>query len=169
MVNLKNYDGRGPLFMTAGQGHLTFPLSTPGDLKRLRFGAHYRARDARDSWDFQVSLDGGKTFIPVDRVTGPTSGHCRDVSFDKIPAGTRSALVRFAGHQVNTTGILDFRIDADYQEPHGGFAPIRITYQWEESGQAKSHTHVARSPQATYELRCAGTPKMTAIILERAD
>jgi hypothetical protein len=34
----------------SGRGSITFPVTTPGDLVRLRFGAHYRARDAQDGW-----------------------------------------------------------------------------------------------------------------------
>jgi hypothetical protein len=49
---------------------MTFPVATPGDLVRLRFGCHYRARDARDGWELQVSFDGGKTFQPAGRCPG---------------------------------------------------------------------------------------------------
>ena len=49
----------------AGTGYITFPVETPGDLIRLRFGAHYRARDARDGLDYQVSFDAGKTWPKV--------------------------------------------------------------------------------------------------------
>src|SRR5207244_3443702 len=40
-----------PPTLTGGKGQITFPIATPGDMVRLRFGGHYRARDAQDGWD----------------------------------------------------------------------------------------------------------------------
>src|SRR5439155_8403099 len=115
---------------SSGKGSITFPVATPGDLVRLRFGAHYRARDGRDGLDYQVSFDEGKTWINVDRAAGPTPGDCKYVIYAGIPAGTRRALVRYAGTSRNATGILNFRIDADYREPQGGYLPVKVTYMW---------------------------------------
>src|SRR6185436_19050698 len=33
---------------TTGKGFITFPVTTPGDMVRLRLGTHYRARDGGD-------------------------------------------------------------------------------------------------------------------------
>jgi hypothetical protein len=153
----------------AGRGTLTFPVATPGDLVRLRFGAHYRARDARDGLDYLVSFDRGKTWKAAGRAAGPTPGDCRYVAFADVPAGAREALVRYAGTSRNATGILNYRIDADYREPFGGFHPVRITYAWEEDGRPKQHVHVARQPRETYTVRCAAKPLMKSIVLELAE
>ncbi len=157
----------GPVCLTGGTGHLTFPISTPGDMVRLRFGCHYRARDARDGWDLQVSFDGGKTFKTVDRAAGPTPGSCKYVTFADVPAGTRQALVRFAGTQRNTTCLFDYRIDADYKEPHGGFQPVRVAYQWEEDGKTREHVRVVKEPRESWTITCAGKPVMKSLVLER--
>jgi hypothetical protein len=159
----------GPMRLAGGQGQLTFPIATPGDMTRLRFGCHYRARDAKDGWDLQVSFDGGKTFKSVDRAAGPTAGSCKYVTFGDVPAGTRQALVRFAGSQRNTTCLFDYRIDADYKEPHGGFRPVRVKYQWEENGQAKQDVHVMKQGQESYTINCAAKPLMKSIALEWAE
>jgi hypothetical protein len=153
----------------SGQGKITFPVTVPGDLVRIRVGAHYRARDARDGLDYLVSFDGGKTWKTVDRAAGPTPGNCRYAAFSDVPKGTREALVRYAGTSHNATGLLDFRIDADYREPTGGFRPVKITYRWEENGQPKEDIHVARSPAESYTIACGTTPVMTSITLELAD
>ncbi len=121
---------------------------------RLRFGAFYRARDAQDGLDFQVSFDEGQTWKTVDRAAGPTAGDCKYITFAEIPPSTKAALVRYAGTSRNATGIFNFRIDADYREPAGGFRPVKVTYTWEEEGkprQAHSHrppirTKATRSP-----------------------
>lgn len=157
------------LFNENGQGTLTFPIATPGDLVRLRFGAHYRARDARDGIDYQVSFDSGRTWTTVARAAGPTPGDCKYVEFAEIPAGTRQALVRYAGTSRNATGLLNFRIDADYREPRAGFRPVKVKYQWDENGQPKEHVHVARQPQETYPITCVAKPVLKSIVLELAE
>jgi hypothetical protein len=150
----------------AGTGSITFPVATPGDMVRLRFGSHYRARDAKDGLDYQVSLDSGKTWKTVDRAEGPTAGSCRYVTFADIPAGTRQALVRFSGTSRNATGLLNFRIDADYREPHAGFRPVQVTLTWEENGQPRQQVHVATQPEESFTVHCAAQPVMKAIVLE---
>jgi hypothetical protein len=154
---------------SSGRGTITFPIATPGNLVRLRFGAHYRARDARDGLDYQVSFDGGQTWKTVERAAGPTPGDCKYTIVTDIPLGTRDALVRFTGTNRNATGLLNFRIDADYREPEGGFCPVKVTYTWEENGQPKQDVHVARQPQETYTITCATKPLMKAIVMELAE
>jgi len=152
-----------------GQGAITFPIATPGDLVRLRFGAQYRARDAQDGIDYQVSFDQGSTWNTVDRAAGPTAGDCKYVEFGEVPAGRRAALVRYSGTNRNATGIVNFRIDADYREPHGGFRPVKVTYAWDEDGRSKQDVHLARQPRETYTINCAGKPVMKSIVLELAE
>jgi hypothetical protein len=153
----------------SGKGSIAFPVATPGDLLRLRFGAHYRARDARDGIDFEVSFDGGKSWSSAGRAPGGVAGHCHYVGFDAVPAGTRSALVRYAATSRNATGLLGFRIDADYREPAGGFRPVKVTYRWTENGKAMERVLVARKPSETWTIDCAAKPEMSAIVLELAD
>ncbi len=152
-----------------GQGMVTIPIATPGEMTRLRFGGQYRARDKADGWDLLVSFDDGKTFRKAGRFEGPTAGFCKYVTVGDVPAGTRSALVRFAGQQRNTTCLFQVRIDADYRQASGGFAPVKITYAWEENGQERKDVHVARAAEEAYTLRCAARPLMKSIVLERAE
>ncbi len=158
------------LRLSGGQGSITFPVHAPGDLVRVRFGCNYRARDAKDGWDLQVSCDGGTTFTTVARAAGPTGiGFSRYVAFDRIPAGTRDVLVRFAGQQVNTTMISGFRIDADYQPAAAGFLPMRITYTWKEDGKEHVDAHVTAQEDESYVISCAGKPAMESITMEVAN
>jgi hypothetical protein len=152
----------------SGTGSITFPMHTPGDLVRLRFGAHYRVRDARDGIDYQESFDAGKTWRTVDRASGATAGDCRYTAVNEVPAGVRAALVRYAGTSRNATGLFNFRIDADYREPHGGFRPVRVTYAWDEAGQPREHVHVAHTPTESYTIACRRPPLMKSIVLELA-
>jgi hypothetical protein len=152
-----------------GKGDITFPVSTPGDLTRLRFGTQFRARDARDGIEYQVSLDGGKTWKPAGRAAGPTPGDCQYVTFGDVPPGTREAKVRFSGTSRNATGFLNFRIDADYKEPAGGFRPVKVTYRWEEDGKAKEQVFVAKKGEETWTISCASKPLMKSIVMELAE
>jgi hypothetical protein len=153
----------------SGKGEITFPISTPGDLVRLRFGCHYRARGAADGIDYQVSFDAGKSWKTVDRAPGGENGSCKYTVATEVPSGTREALVRYAATSRNATGVIGFRIDADYKEPFGGFRPVRVLYQWEENGRAKEDVHVARTPEEVWTITCAAKPVMKSITLELAE
>jgi hypothetical protein len=148
---------------------VTFAIATPGDMTRLRFGGHFRARDKRDQWDAQVSFDGGKTFKTVAIYVGPTQGKCQFTTVADVPAGTREARVRWSGVERNTCCLFSARIDADYRQPHGGFRPVKITYIWEEDGIEKKDVHVAAKPEDTYTIRCESKPEMKSIVLELAE
>jgi hypothetical protein len=153
--------------LAGGEGEIIFPVQTPGDMTRLRVGAHYRARDARDGWDVSASFDAGKTWKPLGKLEGPYAGMSKAIALADVPAGSKTALVKFAGKQRNTTLIFDLRIDADYREPHGGLAPVRMTYAWEENGQPKQHVHVAKAADEQFTIRCERKPVMKSIVLER--
>jgi hypothetical protein len=157
------------LFLAGGKGDITFPVATPGDLTRLRIGAHYRARDKRDNFDVAASFDDGKTWKPVGKLDGPYAGNSKAFTFADIPAGKRKALVRFAGVQFNTLGLHDLRVDADHAQPHGGFTPVKVTYVWAENGQERRDTHIAQSASETYTITCAEKPLLKSLIVERAD
>ncbi len=137
-----------------GQGTITFPIATPGDLARIRVNALWRARDRRDGYDVEVSYDGGKTFRKAARLAGPTAGESRYFTIADVPAGVRAARLRFNGQCYNTTMLFGLRIDADYRQPHGGFRPVKITYVWDESGTEKRHERVAEKPHDVYTIRC---------------
>jgi hypothetical protein len=157
----------GPVCLTRPTGDLTLPIATPGDMSRLRIGAHYRARDARDGWDVQASFDEGQAWKPIGRLAGPTAGNSAYFVFADVPPGTRKAMVRLAGQQRNTTCLFDLRISADYVEPAGTFAPVKVTYVWEEGGVTKRDVHLASKPREVYTIQCALKPLLRSLIVER--
>jgi hypothetical protein len=156
------------LQVKGGEGQMIVPIQTPGEMSRVRIGCHYRARDKRDGWTIEASFDGGKTYAPIGKLEGGHAGFGSYLVLDHVPAGTRSALVRFSGVQRNTTLMLDLRICADYHEPHGGFAPVRVTYAWEEAGTPHRDVHVVHQPDETYTLHCDSKPLMKSISLQLA-
>jgi hypothetical protein len=147
---------------------VTVPVETPGDLTRLRFGCGYKAGSKDEGWDLQVSFDDGKSFKTVDRAGGPVRIAGKWITFSEVPAGARKALVRYSALSRGDLILWRYRIEADYKEPHGGFAPVRITYRWEESGQPREDVHVARSADDSYTIKCAETPVLKSLTIERA-
>ena len=168
LVNIADGGKGGAWPIQGGSAEITYPVETPGDMVRLRFGCFYRANDKDDGWDLQVSFDDGKTFRTVDRAGGPLRFNGKYVTFSDVPASTRKALVRFAGTQKNGTVMFEHRIDADYHEPNGGFVPIQVTYVWEEGGAEKRDAHVAAKPEETYTIQCAQRPLMKSLTVEWA-
>jgi hypothetical protein len=163
-----NHCEAGSIRPTGRDGDMTFPVHTPGDMTRLRLHTFYRARDAKDGWDLQVSFDGGKTFRSVDKLGGPVVMMGKSTLVADVPPGTHDALVRYAGTQVNTAVVLNFRIDADYAEPHGGFRPVKVTYLWDENGTEKRDEHIAAKPEESYTIQCAVQPVMKSLTVELA-
>ncbi|HYE04895.1 MAG TPA: hypothetical protein VEL07_05160 [Planctomycetota bacterium] len=159
----------GPWIPQGGAATATIPVETPGDLVRLRFGANYRAGLANEAWHYEVSFDDGATWIAAGRAAGPHRQNGVFVTFDAVPAGTRRALVRLRGEARGSLLIFRLRVDADYREPRGGFAPVRVTYVWSEAGKERRDEHVAAKAAETWTIRCAEKPTMGELILERAD
>jgi hypothetical protein len=158
------------LYAERDNSDATFPVETPGDMIRLRFGGFYRCRDARDLWEYQVSFDAGKTFTTVATAPGPFVGMGHYVEVNDIPPGTRQALIRFHAPTVrNAVCLFDMRIDADYRQPNGGFRPVKVTYVWESGGTEHRDEHVCRSASETYEITCPTTPVMKSLTLELAE
>jgi hypothetical protein len=159
------------LQMTAPSGDATFDVVTPGDMTRLRISAVWRAKEAGDGFDVQVSYDGGSTFktVPNGTLEGNTRGQSRYLIVDDVPPGTRKAQVRLAGRQTGTAFIFDLRIDADYQQPAGGFKPVKITYVWDEAGKLKSDVHIAKTPTDQYSITCGPGTVVRSYTLELAE
>ena len=160
--------GEPMLSVKGREGAITFPVTTPGDMTRLRVFTFYRARDARDRWEVETSFDDGQTWKPLGPLEGPHKAMGKPFVLTDVPAGARSALVRWRGAQRNAALLFNVRIDADYREPHGGFRPVKVTYVWEEAGVEKHHVHVAPSPRETYEIHCDGKPLMRSLTVELA-
>ena len=153
--------------------YLTHTVSTPGDMKRVRIFSFYRARSTGDKWDIAISYDGGATWTAVGtcpsfKPNDDSKDYSKYFEVTDVPAGVRSAKVRWLGSQVNTLQMYNHRIDADYVAPYGGYRPVKITYQWKENGVDKSDVHIANTPNEVYHINCVLKPTMRSIILQLA-
>jgi hypothetical protein len=144
-------------------------------MARLRISDYFLSQGKDSAFNIDVSFDDGKTWKTVDEPkqeeleSGVRNHVGRHVTVSEVPAGTRSAQVRYRGNGGNNTIVLcNARIDADYKEPAGGFRPVQVTYVWEEGGLEKKDVHVAKTPQDSYKIKCDSKPVMKSIILELA-
>ena len=164
----------GAMPKSQGTGSVTFPVATPGDIVRLRVSDYFLSQGKDTRFLIDVSLDGGKAWKtvdepdPADLSSGTRNYVGRYVMVGDVPAGVRSARVRYRGTGRNTLVLVNARIDADYKAPAGGFRPVQITYLWEEGGIDKKDVHVARKPRETYKITCRSKPVMKSILLELA-
>ncbi|HEY3321096.1 MAG TPA: hypothetical protein VGP72_11570 [Planctomycetota bacterium] len=165
---LKGLDAKMLRVGDAGSGEAIYTINTPGEIARVRMNVVYRARDAKDGYEVQMSFDDGKTFKKVDDMAGPAKGSSKYFTCSDVPAGVKQAQVKLIGRQRNTACIFDLRIDADYKEPNGGFRPLKITYVWDEGGAEKKDVHVAQKAEETYTINCAVKPLMKSVIVEVA-
>jgi hypothetical protein len=138
-------------------------------MTRIRFNSYWRARGAKDGWDVEASFDDGKNWVKIDRLGGPIKGDSKYVVFDKVPAGTRKALLRFTGQQQNTTCMFNLGIYADYKEPTGGFRPVKVTYVWTENGAEKTDVHVAKQQKDTWKITCGAGAVPKSYTVELAE
>ena len=74
--------------------------------------------------------------------------------YSGVPPHAQSASVRFSARQRNTAVVFDERIWADYKEANGGFAPVKVTYEWQENGQLKRDVHIAGKEDESYTISC---------------
>jgi hypothetical protein len=166
---IDNMDAAAGLKMTAEKGAITFPIETPGEMSGLRISTFYRANSAKDSYAIEASFDNGASWKPIATLAGKHRFMGDYSIFTDIPKGATKALVRYTGNKADTLLIFNLRIDADYRPANAAFAPIKITYLYEENGAEKKSEHIATKPEASYTLHCDSKPTMKSIILERAN
>ena len=151
-----------------GTGAMTVPISTPGEITALRFGAQVRARGQKDLVRMLASFDGGSTWTEAAKIAGPTPGTTQYFKFTQIPAGARKALLKYELTGNNTVGIFSFRVDADYRDPLAapGFRPFRVVHRWKENGQEKSHAQTIPRLPFSYPIAAESDPEMVSVSYE---
>jgi hypothetical protein len=161
--NLRMDDGS--CWWKDGVGTMTVPITTPGELRALRFSTQFRARGPKDAIGVEVSYDGGRSWQKITRFVGPTAGRTEYVRWSKIPSGKMNAMLRFELSGNNTVGILSFRIDADFSDPRAArtFLPFVVVHRWLENGKEKSHREAIHHLPTTYSVQTDADPEMVSV------
>ncbi len=163
-VKFDNVDVKdGSCWWKGGVGTVTVPIETPGDLSALRFGAHIRARGAKDVVKMLLSFDDGKTWSDAAKISGPTAATTQYFNYSTIPAGARKALLRYELTGNNTIGVFSFRVDADYRDPLAAFRPFNVTYRWKENGMEKSKAITVDKLPTTFGIQTDAAPEMVSV------
>ena len=155
--------------LTSGHATAIVPVATPGEITRLRIGAHWRARDPKDGYEVLASFDNGATWKSIGKLQQANPATSTYLVCSDVPAGKKDVQFKFAGTQRNTTCMFDLRIDVDYKEPAGGFRPVKITYVWDEGGQEKTDVHVAKAATDTYTIHCGEKTTSKSFTMELAE
>jgi len=159
----------GSVINSGGRGSVTFPVATPGDIRSVRFGGHFRADGNNQGVGLMLSFDGGRSWAEAGSVPGPYRGYCKYVEYDRVPPGARTVLVRY---QLSGASILSLRADVDYwdtpdgRKPRSGaFPPFVVTYVYKDGAEKRVPLVVKQSP-AKFSITCGSKPEMRSIIVE---
>jgi hypothetical protein len=152
----------------AGQeAYVVFKLDVPRDMTRLTYGGRLYNRGLRAHIDFLHSFDGGKTWTKSYSLTDTTPPWdvIRYEKIENIPAGTRSALIKYLwnGYGAGTSecSIYSVRMEANYQPPDTTFKPMEVTFTWGERQEdyslvPRSHTQLVEKVPCTYTINVGG-------------
>jgi hypothetical protein len=157
----------GACWWKGGVGTVTVPLETPGPMVVGTFSAQYRARGEKDVIQVSASYDGGKTWEDVAKLVGPTPGKSEYHRFTPKKDATK-ALLRFAMTGNNTIGLLSFRADVTYVDPHGTTKPppFFVTHRWKEDGKPMEKRVKVETLPMKYTIDAAGEVEMVSVTYE---
>ena len=71
--------------------------------------------------------------------------------------------------QASTSLLFDLQICTDYKEPAGEFKPVKITYTWDEAGQANTAEHIAKTPQDAFNITCGPKAVVRSFAMQLAE
>ena len=171
----ENVRGEGSAVWLANEaepGWLAFPVEVPGDIVAVRFGGQLRARDPKGKVALQVSFDDGNTWRTAWENDEPLADKSQYVKVTDPPPGARKAVVRYHFSGPGGVGVMMFRIDVDYLDPHAGWRPLKVTYHWQEGGQEKTHTQVVSEVPTSYKIEDVGATgdlELESLVLELAE
>ncbi len=151
----------------SGQGSVTFPVSTPGEIIALRMGGVFMLIGPNDRVEWQLSTTGPNSgFSTIHQVRHSDKVVPDYFIYEGLPASTRNVWVRIKTYEVDEAGIVSYlRIDADYREHGATRLPFNIKHQWTENGIQMEHTELITTVPHRYSINCVEEPEMTALTI----
>jgi len=149
------------------EAFMVYRLDTPADMTRLVYGGRFYNRAPGAEIRMSHSFDDGQTWTETYALTStePPWDVIQYETVSTLPAGTRSALVRYslnaseAGHAA--CSIYAVRMEANHRPVTPGFQPLEVTFRWNEvqpdrSLVARSHTQRIDQVPFRYLLHTSG-------------
>jgi len=149
------------------EAFLVYKLATPADMTRLTYGGRFYNRAPQATIRLAHSLDAGQTWTETYRLTSTESPwdviHYETVG--KVPAGTRSALVKYSLNASEAgrgaCSIYAMRLEANHQPVAPGFKPLEVTFRWNEVQRdralvPRSHTQRVEKTPFRYTIHTGG-------------
>lgn len=149
------------------QAYVVFRLDTPRDMTRLIYGGRYYNRGQDAHIDQLHSFDGGKTWIESYSLadTTPPWDVIHYERIDKIPAGTRSVLIKYCWNAASAgpavCGPYAVRMESACKPADANTAPMEVTFTWNERQEdfaviQRSHTQLVETLPCRYEIYVGG-------------
>jgi hypothetical protein len=149
------------------EAFMVYRLDTPADMTRLVYGGRFYNRAPRAEIRLAHSFDDGRTWIETYALTStePPWDVIHYETVNSLPAGTRSALVRYRlkADQAGPAAcsIYGVRMEANHVPVSAGFQPLEVTFRWNEvqpdrSLVARSQTQRVEQVPFRYTIDTAG-------------
>ena len=149
------------------EAFMIYRLDTPADMTRLTYGGRFYNRAPRAAVRLAHSLDGGQTWSETYALTStePPWDVIHYETVEPLPAGTRSALIRYSLNASeagpSACSIYAVRMEADHVPAAPGFQPLEVTFRWQEvqpdrSTVSRSHTQRIDQVPCRYPLNTGG-------------
>ena len=159
------------LRITGGTGDATFNIATPGDMTRLRLSAVWRARDAQGRLGNAGQLR-RRQDVHARRerqAPGRHQGRGPLPHRQRRPAGHEAGEGQVrrhaAEHDLPLRPAHRRRLQGAGRRVQAGEDHLR----WDEAGQAKTHTHVAKSASETYSITAGAGAVVKSYTMELAE
>jgi len=147
--------------------HVVFKIDAPRDITRIQYGGRLYNRAPKSHIDFLHSFDGGKTWERTYTLTNTAAPWdvIRYETVEKIPAGTRSVLFKYALDSSEAgsaaCSLYAVRMEVNHRAEDTTFAPLDVTFRWRErqadySVVERSHTERVTSLPHRYTIDVGG-------------
>ena len=91
-------------------------------------------------------------------------------SFDQVEAIRYTWNAQFPGLNVSRTWTWEPKTNqVTFEGKDKDGKPVKVTYNWEENGSAKSDTHVAKSESDAWTLKCGSGTVVKSYTMELAE
>lgn len=158
------------------EAFVVFRIDAPRDITRLIYGGRLYNRAPNAHIDYLHSFDDGKTWIKSYSLTDIQQPWdiIRYETIDKIPAGTRSVLMKYVMNASeagsNACSIYALRMEANHKPIDSTFQPLEVTFNWSErqtdySLVERSHTELVTKLPHKYFVNVGGEdlPRMNSL------